>query len=275
MVALAGVGSLALSGCFLSPGQFKSELELMKDGSFLYRYDGEIQMLALSKLAEMGSKTGEPFEAACLDDDYETRECTGAEIAEQKREWDAEAESRRANKKRKAEQMKAFLGGIDPSDPDAAQELAEKLERQRGWNTVEYKGDGLFEVDFAISGRLTHDFSFPTIERFAMANTFVSVILRDQRQVRIDAPGFAAQGSGNPMQGMVAGMAGLADLSPKDGETPPRIVVAEGQFSIVTDGRILANNTDGGPSHHPGGQVLTWEITPRTEQPPMALISFD
>ena len=57
MVALAGVGSLALSGCFLSPGQFKSELELMKDGSFLYRYDGEIQMLALSKLAEMGSKT--------------------------------------------------------------------------------------------------------------------------------------------------------------------------------------------------------------------------
>lgn len=275
MIALAGVGSLALSGCFLSPGQFTSELELMKDGSFAYRYDGEIQMLALSKLAEMGSETDEAFEATCFDDDYEARECTSAEIAEQKREWDAEAESRRARKKRKAEQMKAFLGGIDPSDPDAAQELAEKLERQRGWNTVEYKGDGLFEVDFAISGRLTHDFSFPTIERFAMANTFVSVILRDQRQVRIDAPGFAAQGSGNPMQGMVAGMAGLDDLSPKDEETPPRIAIAEGRFAIVTDGRILANNTDAGPSHHSGGQVLTWEITPRTEQPPMALISFD
>ena len=276
-VALAGAGALMLSGCLLSPGQFTSQLELMKDGSFAYSYDGEIQMLALSKLAEMGNQVDDEFEAMCWDDDFETRECTPGEVAEQKSEWDAEAEDRRAKKEREAEQMKAFLGGIDPSDPEAAQELADKLARQRGWNAVEYKGDGLFDVDFAISGRLTHDFTFPTIEKLPMANSFVSVILRDENQVRIDAPGFAAQGGGNPMQGMMAGMAGLAGMSEEadsDGKAP-RIVLADGEFSIITDGRILANNTDEGPQGHARGQLLSWKITPRTEQAPTALIAFD
>lgn len=276
-VALAGASALMLSGCLLSPGQFTSQLELMKDGSFAYSYDGEIQMLALSKLAEMGNQVDDEFEAMCWDDDFETRDCTPGEVAEQKSEWDAEADERRAKNEREAEQMKAFLGGIDPSDPEAAQELADKLARQRGWNTVEYKGDGLFDVDFAISGRLTHDFVFPTIEKLPMANSFVSVILRDEGQVRIDAPGFAAQGGGNPMQGMMAGMAGLAGMSEtegSDGKTP-RLVLADGEFSIVTDGRILANNTDEGPQRHARGQVLSWNITPRTEQAPTALIAFD
>ncbi len=277
-VALAGASALMVSGCFLSPGQFTSQLELMRDGSFAYTYDGEIQMLALSKLAELGSKVDDEFEPECWDEDFDARECTSAEAAEQKREWESEAADRRAKKQREAEQMKAFLGGIDPSNPEAARELADKLSRQRGWNEVEYKGDGLFDVDFAISGELTHDFTFPTIEKFAMANSFVTVILRDEGQVRIDAPGFAAQGGGNPMQGMMAGMAGLAGMEEAgDGEdgTPPRIVVAEGRFSIVTDGRILANNTDEGPQAHSKGEALAWDITPRTEQAPTALIAFD
>lgn len=274
--ALAGASALMLSGCLLSPGEFTSQLELMKDGSFAYSYDGEIQMLALSKLAEMGSKVEENFEAECRDDNFDRRDCTPAETAEQKREWEAEAERRRARREREAEQMKAFLGGIDPSNPDAARELAARLERQHGWNAVEYKGDGLFEVDFAISGRLTHDFAFPTIEKLPMANTFVSVILRDGGQVRIDAPGFAAQGGGNPMQGMMAGMAGLAGLSESESsDAPPRMVVARGQFTIVTDGRILANNTDEGPQRHAKGQALGWTITPRTERAPTVLIAFD
>lgn len=276
--ALAGASALMLSGCLLSPGQFTSELTLMQDGSFSYTYDGEIQMLALSKLAEMGAKSEEEFTAECFDDEFEKRECTAAEVDEQRREWEADSEGRRAKKAREAEQMKAFLGGVDPSNPEAAQDLAETLSRQRGWNAVEYKGDGLFDVDFAISGRMTHDFAFPTIEKLGMANTFVNVHLRDQGQVRVDAPGFAAQGGGNPMQGMFAGMAGMAGLSESgisDSEDPPRIVVPEGTFSIVTDGRILANNTDEGPAPHARGEILTWEISPRTEQAPTALIAFN
>lgn len=274
-VALAAASSLALSGCLLSPGAFTSELQLMKDGSFSYSYDGEIQMLALSKLAQMADKP-EEFEAECYDDNFEERECTLAEVNEQRAEWDAAATQREAKQKEEAENMKAFLGGIDPSNPEAAQELAEKLQRQRGWEEVVYKGDGLFEVDFRISGRMTHDFIFPTIEKMPMGNMFVSVALRDDNQVRVDAPGFAAQGGGNPMQGMMAGMAGLAQLSENgEGQDPGKIVVPEGTFTIVTDGRILANNTDEGPEARARGQALVWEISPRTEQAPTALIAFD
>ena len=273
--ALAAASSLALTGCLLSPGAFTSELQVMQNGTFTYSYDGEIQMLALSKLAQMADKP-EEFEAECYDEEYNERECTLAEVNEQRAEWDAEASARAAKQREEAEDMKAFLGGVDPSNPEAAQELAAKLERQRGWEEVTYKGDGLFDVDFRISGQLTHDFVFPVIEKMQMGNMFVTVIRRDGGQVRVDAPGFAAQGGGNPMQGMMAGMAGLAQMSEEnEGEEPGKIVVPEGTFTIITDGRILANNTDEGPQANARGQALVWNISPRTEQAPTALIAFD
>lgn len=273
--ALAAASSLALTGCLLSPGAFTSELQVMQNGTFTYSYDGEIQMLALSKLAQMADKP-EEFEAECYDEEYNERECTLAEVNEQRAEWDAEASARAAKQREEAEDMKAFLGGVDPSNPEAAQELAAKLERQRGWEQVTYKGDGLFDVDFRISGQLTHDFAFPVIEKMQMGNMFVTVILRDGGQVRVDAPGFAAQGGGNPMQGMMAGMAGLAQMSEEnEGEEPGKVVVPEGTFTIITDGRILANNTDEGPQANARGQALVWNISPRTEQAPTALIAFE
>lgn len=271
---LATASSLVLTGCLLTPGAFTSELHLMQDGTFSYSYDGEIQMLALSKLAQMADQP-EAFEAECWDEEYETRECTPAEVNEQRVEWDANASEREAESKREAEHMKALLGGIDPSNPKAAQELAEKLERQRGWEKVAYVGDGLFEVDFRIDGRTTHDFVFPVIEKMPMGNMFVTVVLRDEGQIRVDAPGFAAQGGGNPMQGMMSGMAGLAQLSEGNGEDVGKVVVPGGTFTIVTDGRILANNTDEGPTANARGQALMWQITPRTEQAPTALVAFD
>lgn len=273
--ALAGASALMLSGCLLTPGKFASELQLMKDGSFAYSYDGEIQMLALSKLAEMGKNAEEEFKAECWNDDFETRECTAGEVADQKKEWEAGAAERKEKNAKEAEQMKAFLGGIDPSNPEAAKELAERLQRQRGWNSVTYLGDGLFDVDFAISGQLSHDFAFPTIEKLPMANVFVSVNLRDEGQIRIDAPGFAAMGGGNPMQGMMSGMAGLAAMSTEGGDKIPKFATTEGTFAIVTDGRILANNTDEGPKAAARGQRLAWTISARTEQAPTALIAFD
>ena len=271
--SLAAASTLALSGCLLTPGAFTSELHVMKDGSFSYSYDGEIQMLALSKLAEMGKD--KTFDAECYDEDFEKRECTLAEVNEQRAEWDAGASAREAERKKKAAEMKAMLGGIDPSNPEAAQELADKLERQRGWEDVTYLGDGLFDVDFRISGRMSHDFAFPMIEKMPMANMFVTVMLRDDNQLRVDAPGFAAQGGGNPMQGMMAGMAGLARMSGENGKDMGKIAVPEGTFTIVTDGRILANNTNEGPQASSHGQSLVWEISPRTEQAPTALIAFD
>lgn len=272
-ILVALMAPLLLGGCLLSPGKFDSELQLLKNGTFAFTYNGEIQMLALSQLAEMAAKE-ESFEAECYDEEFDPRDCTQEETAEQRAEWDAGAEERMAKKSQQAKMMRAFLGGIDPSDPDAARELAARLERQRGWRSVTYKGEGLFDVAFEISGTIDHDFVFPTIEGMPGGNAFVNVNLRDGGQIRVDAPGFAAQPEGSPMGGGMS-LATLAAMSKSksEGKTPP-MVLPEGTFTLVTDGRILANNTDEGPVSHATGQALTWQIGPGMNQAPTALIGF-
>ena len=276
--AFSAVAVLALSACIVAPGKFVSTFDLRKDGTFTFTYDGEIHLLALSKLAEMsGQEAAEYVEAPCYnDDDFEERPCTPEELAEQREYWDQQAEARQQQAKREAEDMSRFLGGIDPSNPEAAEELAARLRRQEGWKKVEHRGDGLFVVEVAITSRLGHDFTFPTLEGFPMSNSFVIANLRQANTVRIEAPGFGAQGGANPVQGMMAGMATAlpSATAAEDGDAMPPIPEMDGTFRIVTDGRILANNTDEGPSSGSGGQVLEWKVNPRTQAAPMALIQL-
>jgi hypothetical protein len=46
----------------------------------------------------------------------------------------------------------------------------------------------------------------------------------------------------------------------------------DGQFTLRTDGAILANNTDEGPQADPAGQKLDWAVNLRTPAAPTALI---
>jgi hypothetical protein len=275
-IAFAAVASLALSACILSPGTFDATLDLRRDGRFTFSYNGQIYLLALSKLADMSSKAEAAEEfvpTACWDDDFNERECTEEEIAEQRSTWEAGAEQRRARAEEDAAAMRQMFGGIDPADPKAAEELAARLRRQEGWKRVDYRGDGLFEVEFSLSGTLGHDFVFPTFERFPLTNTFVVANVRQGRVVRIEAPGFATQGGANPFQSMLAGMA-AAGATTTAGAAMPQLPETEGTFRIVTDGQILANNTDEGPRSATEGQVLEWTVNKRTETAPMALIQL-
>ena len=281
--------ALALAGCFMSPGKFTSELALTGPDSFTFSYEGEIFFFGLSKLAQMGAAAEEAFTPSeCYSDEtFEPRECTKEELDAQRAEWDAGAPERAAKAKKDAEAMKAIMGGIDPSDPKAAEQLVKLLERQKGWNRVVHKGDGLFEVSYAVSGTTGHDFMFPMIEGFAPVNPFVQMFLRDGSQARINAPGFAIQNGDNPIGGMAGGMGALAGLAAMgaaqggdavDGAAPavPSGPVLEGTFTIRTGPgmRILANNTDEGPEAAPGGgEVLRWSITQTTTQAPTALIA--
>lgn len=275
----AVVATFALTACFVSPGKFEAMLDLRRDGTFTFSYNGEIYLLALSKLSEMSAGQDQPFvETPCYDDEsFEERPCTEEELAEQRVAWEQQAESRRQQAEREAEQMRQVLGGIDPADPAAAEELAARLRRQEGWKRVEYRGDGMFDVEFSLASRLGHDFAFPTLERFPMANSFVIANLRQGGSVRVEAPGFSGQ-SGNPYQSMM--MAGMASSFPAAaGADDPAAASAmpemDGTFRIVTDGRILANNTDEGPVAGSGGQVLEWKVNRRTQVAPMALIQLD
>ena len=188
LVAAALFLPLLLSGCFLSPGTFTSTLDLRRDGSFTFTYQGEIYMMALSKLADLADKAdaGADFQQQpCYDDNMDERSCTSAEIDKQRAEWADNRKTKQEDDKQKGEAFKAMMGGIDPADPQAAKEIADRLSRQKGWKSVQYKGDGLFVVDFAIASKITHDFTFPVFEGFPMANPFVQVIPRErQRQGR-------------------------------------------------------------------------------------------
>src|SRR5688572_18621216 len=269
VAVFAAVVALALTACIVSPGKFNAVLDLRRDGTFSFSYDGEIYLLALSKLAEMSAAEARQYvETPCYDEEsFEERPCTEEELAEQRTAWEQQAESRRQQAEREAEQMRQVLGGIDPADPAAAEELAARLRRQEGWKRVEYRGDGMFEVEFSLSNRLGHDFAFPTLERFPMANSFVIANLRQGGSVRVEAPGFSGQSS-NPYQSMM--MAGMASSFPvaagaEDPAAASAMPEMEGTFRIVTDGRILANNTDEGPAAGAGGQVLEWKVNRRTQ----------
>lgn len=267
--------ALLLTGCFLSPGKFESSLDLRKDGRFTFSYQGEIYMLGLTRLAEMGASASnqEFVEIGCYEEEtYAERACTDAEIEQQRADWEAGQIAKKDEDERNMKMFGAMFGGLDPSDPKTAEDLAKRLSRQKGWNKVVYKGDGLYEVDFSISSTMTHDFAFPTIEGFVMSNGFVNAAVRSENAVRIDAPAFSTQASstGAPSGNMLQ-MAALVGEE-KSGKSAPKIPELGGTFTITTDGAILANNTDEGPVAVPGGQQLRWDVTTRTTAAPMALI---
>ncbi|AXB77157.1 hypothetical protein [Novosphingobium sp. P6W] len=260
-LAVAALALLA-AACIFAPGKFTSQIDLKKDRSFAFRYTGEILMIPLMK-----SEKDEAFEpSSCHDEEsLEERTCSGDELAQQKTDWE---ESRAEKKKSDAQAAKMLLGGIDPSNPESGKELADKLRRQAGWNKVEYLGDGKFDVDFAISGKLDHDFIFPTFEGFPMSNPFIQVFARQDGTVRIDAPGFGPQSGSGAMAGMMAGMA--QDTTGSDGPTS----LADGSFAVFTNGEVLANNTDEGAASASGGKLLSWKVNPRTAAAPTALVKL-
>jgi len=285
--ALLASLSLVLSGCFITPGKFNSELVLGENQDFTFTYEGEIFFLGLSQLAQMDQGAGEFEPEPCyVDGSFDKRECSANEIAGQRARWEQGSQMRAAEEQKKAEQMSAIMGGIDPTDPEAVAKFTELLLRQKGWKRVEDKGNGVFDVSYSLTGKLTHDFMFPLIEGVPTTNPFVQILLRDGDIVRINAPGFAQQNQDNPMGAMMgglAGMAGLAALGPDNSDSEPQAIgqpqipefpTPEGTFTILTTGAmsIRANNTDEGPSATAQGEMLAWQITTRTASAPTALI---
>lgn len=270
---VAGGLAMLITGCMLAPGKFVSEMVLLRDGTFTYSYEGEIHLLSMSQLSQMGQSMaeGEFMEEPCYDNDtFEERECSAEEKALQRADYDQRMADKKRNDEQEAQKMREMFGGIDPTDPASGDELAKRLERQAGFDKVVHKGNGLFEVSFRVSGRLDHDFVFPTFERLPVANFFIFAGRRDDGSVRIDAPGFTGQPTGNPMQAMMGGM----NQGSGNDDMPPGAPVPDGTFSIITDGEILANNTDEGASADPRGKKLTWTINRSTTAAPTALIGM-
>ena len=273
--------ALLLSACLVLPGKFAATLDLRKDGNFTYTYKGDIVILGLTKLAEMAmaQKPKPEFApSACYKKDGETeRDCTPAEVTAQMKDWQAAQTAQAEKDARDKEMIVKALGGIDPTDPKAAADIAARLSGQAGFKRVTYMGNGRYDVDYAISGVLAYDYQFPTIERMMpQVIPFIVLNKRSNGEVRVDSPLMqqaALSMPGGNMAQVITQMVGL-DKDGKRSEAAKDFPVVNGHFTLTTDGVILSNNTEHGAKPVAGGKQLDWDINFFTAIAPMALIGL-
>jgi hypothetical protein len=224
--ALALVAPLLLAGCLLIPGKFESQLQLMNDGTYNFTYVGQMQ------LADDG-KTEDP-ESETTDTD-----ASGTSAAEEEEEEEEEEQKNAA--------VRSIFGGAVPGDDEGLKKFAEQLAKYDGWNKVEYMGDNLFEVEYAVSGTFDRMFAFPTIPGSTMQFPFVQVIRRNGGELEILTPAMGGPG----------GLAGTMGPMPM-GKTKMQPI--DGTFTIVTDGEVLSNNTEDGLATSGSMKNMRWKV---------------
>ena len=278
---VAGAVALALTGCqFLTPGNYDAAMTIRKDGTFTYRYVGEIQFLTQSGImqqmaakdaAERAAESFNPEDAVCFTEaDDDIRTCTEAELAEKREEWEANKVAKAEEEKKTLEMMKAMFGGMDPSDPATMNEFARRIQMQKGWKKIVYSGkSGIFDVEYEISGQIDRDFVFPVFEGVNIMAPFVQAARRTDGKVRVSAPAFISSKEGGPTGNM---MAAAMSQTLKEGADVVR--QPNGTFTLTTDAEILTNNTAEGPVTKGGLKTLTWKTGPFEKGIPEALIGL-
>jgi hypothetical protein len=250
------IGAIVLlTGCLWGPGKFVSDLTLKKDGTFVLNYRGEIVIQLPPDAA--ATEPWKPALAHCTEG-AKSRPCTPAEIAQQKADYEKKA----AEKQAQAKQM-AGIFGLPGFDDESNRAFAAKLSKYAGWRSVSYRGNGVFDVDYHMEGRATQDFLFPALPDDSLLVPFIAIRRRADGAVLVTAPAFTG-GAGALGEGMAA-----ADASNRQGMPPSR---AQGRFTIITDGEILTNNSEDGPSAHPLGRQLHWDVAPAVSKIPETLI---
>ena len=273
---LAIAASLLLTSCLWGPGKFTSDLTLKKDGSFVLDYRGEIVLVtppddskgeawkdSMARCYEDGQKASSTvFPVDPSSEDEGVRPCTAAEIAELKVDFEREEAERVATKRKENEAMAKALG-LPGFDDESNRAFAAKLMKYEGWRSVSYRGNGVFDVDYHLEGRATQDFLFPALPDNDFIIPFIAIRRRSDGSVLVTAP--ALTGGSGPL----GARGGAAAASATKGAPLSR---AEGRLTIITDGEILTNNSENGPSPHPGGRQVRWDIGPGSNKIPETLI---
>ncbi|MGI8612110.1 MAG: hypothetical protein ACR2KH_07580, partial [Sphingomicrobium sp.] len=188
--------------------------------------------------------------------------CSRAEITKQKAEYHKSSAERAGAKRKEAEQMAKQLG-LPGADNASNRRFAANLMKYKGWRSVRYQGESVFDVDYHFEGRLDQDFVFPLMPESDFLIPFVAIRRRSDGSVLVTAP--ALTGGSGPFGARAKAM-GLGNQS--DG---PRSR-AEGRFTIITDGEILTNNNEDGPIAHPTGKQVRWEVGPGSTKVPEMLV---
>lgn len=242
---------LLLTACLWGPGKFSSDLTLRKDGSFILDYRGEI---VLETADAMAKPPWQPSMAHCTSNDGKPRPCNASEIAEQKDAYE---------KKQRSDEEAAKAFGLPGSDEESNRAFAAKLMKYAGWRSVSYAGKGVYNVDYHMQGRLTQDFVFPLMPDSNFVIPFIALRRRSDGAVLVSAPGLT--GGTNVFGPMAQQVGGEA----KSSGPPSR---AQGRFTVHTDGDIVTNNSEDGPSADPLGHQVHWDISPGSNKLPESLV---
>jgi hypothetical protein len=284
---------LLLSGCFLLPGAFTSALDLRKNGDFTFSYKGEVIFQSPDDIMKSGRdkpRTWVDARAHCFKDnsdptsnDYDTdeealadtsakdddnrRPCTAAEIATVRKPFETAEAERLARKMKESSDFGAMFG-FSPADDEANRKYAAALMKYEGWRSVSYRGKGVFDVDYQLSSKVSHDFIFPLFPQVDIIIPFVQLRKREGG-LMVNAPALVGGG----LKALASKARALGQSQPSN-DIATNSVITRGTFTLITDGEILTNNTDDGPKADPRGRKLVWDIDPSGEKIPEALIKL-
>jgi hypothetical protein len=255
------VWSEKMGNCFKSGRTYLDEYMITdmspaEDGAATEANDGVMQ-----------ADKAEPSPDYKPDPDSEARPCTPAELAKLKKEFDESQKSRADRQKRDSEQMAAVFG-LSTNDDEAARKVAASLLKYQGWKAATYKGKGVYQVDYRITGRVGHDFIFPIFPQGDMMIPFISMRTRADGAVMVSAPGY----SGGGFKGLANRMKMLGASSNDMKGMPETNAITKGTFTLTTDGNVVTNNTEDGPAAGTTGQSLKWDVNNDSEKIPEALI---
>jgi hypothetical protein len=234
-IAFALMAPLLLSSCLFLPGKFTSALIIHADRSFTFTYTGEVAAIDLQAMMKKSMEgAGQPPKPKAKD-------------APPKSPFDFTL-----TPEEKAKQDDTF------------RKLASDLAKEAGYRSVEYRGDGIFYVDYQVSGVLNHSFVYPYNLDNQMIWPWIAVELRGKDMVRVKAQGFArpdASGMGGMGSGMGAfPFAGISDAIDR----------LDGTFTVTTDAELVSQNNEDGAETVGANKVVTWKVSPTTKDAPMA-----
>ncbi|AYJ87973.1 hypothetical protein D3Y57_12845 [Sphingomonas paeninsulae] len=243
-IAAILVAPLLLFGCLLTPGKFVSTMTINADRTFAFTYKGEVIALdPSSAMKGFGDKPGTdddatpPAKGTSSDgDDQPALRPIAATTTKDAPEEDAETKNRA---------------------------IAASLSKEYGYRSVVYQGKGKFLIDYAITGTLTHNFTYPFNSDAEAIFPFVVIELRQGGLVRVKAPGFASNANSNGAGGMGA-MSG-SDQASKS---------LDGVFTLDTNAEIVSQNNEEGAKIIAGRKTIVWKATPLTKDAPSAVLKL-
>jgi hypothetical protein len=265
-LVLALIAPLVLSGCLFFPGKFESTLVIHADRSFTYSYKGEVLAVDLEGLMGKAMQAGMAAGAKSSTEDADKAEGEDKADDSDKAE-DADA----GNATPPAMPDLTLTPDEQAKQDDNFRKLAVELAKESGYRTVEYRGKGVFFVDYQISGFLTHGLVFPYNYDNHVLMPWLLVEVRGKDMIRVKAPGFARL-DGSSMGGM-GGMGGMGAMGafPMPG-AENAFTGMDGTFTLITDGELVAQNNENGATAAGITRTVVWKVTSNTPDAPMASI---